>query len=388
MGKNTDLVHLGRDPMAQHGVVSIPVYHASTIVYPTIAAFKNRAAGDRKYRGVRYGAYGTPTTFALADTVAQLEGGVGGVVTSSGLAAATMALTAFLNSGDHLLMVDSVYTPTREFCNSVLVRLGVETTYYDPLIGADIAGLIRSNTRVVFTESPGSLTFEVQDIPAIAAAAHQRDALILLDNTWATPLFFKPFAHGVDISIQAATKYIAGGSDLVIGIITAAEEKYFRQLKDTTLAFGEIAAPDDCYQALKGMRSMGARLKQQQAAALDVARWLQDRSEVKRVLYPALEGNPGHHLWQRDFTGASSLFGVLLHETSEEAVARMVDNYRYFKIGASWGGFESLVIPADPAAYRTAPPWDESGYLLRYHIGLEDPQDLISDLTDGFKRLH
>jgi cystathionine beta-lyase len=388
MGKNTDLVHLGRDPMAQHGVVSIPVYHASTIVYPTIAAFKNRAAGDRKYRGVRYGAYGTPTTFALADTVAQLEGGVGGVVTSSGLAAATMALTAFLNSGDHLLMVDSVYTPTREFCNSVLVRWGVETTYYDPLIGTDIAGLIRSNTRVVFTESPGSLSFEVQDIPAIAAAAHQRDALILLDNTWATPLFFKPFAHGVDISIQAATKYIAGGSDLVIGIITAAEEKYFRQLKDTTLAFGEIAAPDDCYQALKGMRSMGARLKQQQAAALDVARWLQDRSEVKRVLYPALEGNPGHHLWQRDFTGASSLFGVLLHETSEEAVARMVDNYRYFKIGASWGGFESLVIPADPAAYRTAPPWDESGCLLRYHIGLEDPQDLISDLTDGFKRLH
>jgi cystathionine beta-lyase len=388
MGKNTDLVHLGRDPMAQHGVVSIPVYHASTIVYPTIAAFKNRAAGDRKYRGVRYGAYGTPTTFALADTVAQLEGGVGGVVTSSGLAAATMALTAFLNSGDHLLMVDSVYTPTREFCNSVLVRWGVETTYYDPLIGTDIAGLIRSNTRVVFTESPGSLTFEVQDIPAIAAAAHQRDALILLDNTWATPLFFKSFAHGVDISIQAATKYIAGGSDLVIGIITAAEEKYFRQLKDTTLAFGEIAAPDDCYQALKGMRSMGARLKQQQAAALDVARWLQDRSEVKRVLYPALEGNPGHHLWQRDFTGASSLFGVLLHETSEAAVARMVDNYRYFKIGASWGGFESLVIPADPAAYRTAPPWDESGCLLRYHIGLEDPQDLISDLTDGFKRLH
>jgi cystathionine beta-lyase len=388
MGKNTDLVHLGRDPMAQHGVVSIPVYHASTIVYPTIEAFKNRAGGDRKYRGVRYGAYGTPTTFALADTVAQLEGGVGGVVTSSGLAAAAMALTAFLNSGDHLLMVDSVYTPTREFCNSVLLRWGVETTYYDPLIGADIAGLIRSNTRVVFTESPGSLTFEVQDIPAIAAAAHQRDALILLDNTWATPLFFKPFAHGVDISIQAATKYIAGGSDLVIGIITAAEEKYFRQLKDTTLAFGEIAAPDDCYQALKGMRSMGARLKQQQAAALDVARWLQDRSEVKRVLYPALEGNPGHRLWQRDFTGASSLFGVLLHEPSEEAVARMVDNYRYFKIGASWGGFESLVIPADPAACRTAPPWDESGYLLRYHIGLEDPQDLISDLTDGFRRLH
>jgi cysteine-S-conjugate beta-lyase len=192
----------------------------------------------------------------------------------------------------------------------------------------------------------------------------------------------------VDISIQAATKYIAGGSDLVIGIITAAQEKHFRRLKDTTLAFGEIAAPDDCYQALKGMRSMGARLNQQQAAALDLARWLRDRSEVKRVLYPALAADPGHHLWKRDFTGASSLFGVLLQETSEEAVARMVDNYRYFKIGASWGGFESLVIPADPAACRTAQPWNESGFLLRYHIGLEDPQDLISDLADGFKRLN
>ena len=387
MSKNTDLVHLGRNPSAHHGVVNTPVYHASTIIYPTIEAFKHRAAGDRKYRGVRYGACGTPTTFALADTVAQLEGGVGGVVTSSGLAAATMALTAFLSSGDHLLMVDSVYTPTREFCNSVLARLGVETTYYDPLIGGNIAGLIRDNTRVAFTESPGSLTFEVQDIPAIAAAAHQRGVLILLDNTWATPLFFKPFAHGVDISIQAATKYIAGGSDLVIGIITAAEEQLFRRLKDTTLAFGEIAAPDDCYQALKGLRSMGARLKQQQAAALDVARWLQDRREVKQVLYPALEGDPGHHIWQRDFSGASSLFGVLLHQTSEEAVGRMVDNYRCFKIGASWGGFESLVIPAYPASFRTVPPWDESGYLLRYHIGLEDPQDLIADLADGFRRL-
>jgi cystathionine beta-lyase len=318
-----------------------------------------------------------------------------------------MALTAFLNSGDHLLMVDSVYTPTRDFCDSVLGRMGVETTYYDPLIGEGIAKLIRSETRVVFTESPGSLTFEVQDIPAIAAAAHQRDALILMDNTWATPLFFKPFEHGVDISIQAGTKYLSGGSDLVIGVITAAKESYFQKLKDTTLAFGEIAAPDDCYQTLRGMRSMGARLRQQQAVALDVARWLQARAEVKRVLYPALNGDPGYHLWQRDFTGASSLFGVLLHTESEgdftgasslfgvllhteseEAVARMVDNYRYFKIGASWGGFESLVVPADPAPYRTAVPWEASGYLLRYHIGLEDSKDLISDLAEGFQRLH
>jgi cystathionine beta-lyase len=389
MSQDTDLVHLGRDPKSQQGAVNLPVYRASTILYSNIAAFKNRAAGQRKYRGVCYGAYGTPTTFALADSVAELEGGVGGVVTSSGLSAVTMALTAFLKSGDHLLMVDSVYAPTRNFCDLVLGRMGVETTYYDPLIGEGIAELIRSKTRVVFTESPGSLTFEVQDIPAIAAAAHKKDVLVLMDNTWGTPLFFKSFEHGVDISIQAGTKYISGGSDLVIGIITASKESYFQKLKDTTMAFGEIASPDDCYQALRGMRSMGARLRQQQAAALDVVHWLQAQAEVKRVLCPALKGDPGYHLWRRDFTGASSLFGVLLHNTvSEKAVTRMVDKYRYFKIGASWGGFESLVIPADPATYRTAVPWEESGYLLRYHVGLEDPEDLISDLAEGFERLH
>ena len=388
MNDDTALVHLGRDPTAQHGIVNTPVYHASTVIYPTLDAFKNRSAGNRKYRGVRYGAYGTPTTFALADAVAHLEGGAGGVVTSSGLAAVTMALIAFLSSGDHLLMVDSAYRPTREFCDSVLRRLGVETTYYNPLIGGGIADVIRPTTKVVFTESPGSLTFEVQDIPAIAAAAHNRGALILMDNTWATPIFFKPFEHGVDVSIQAGTKYISGGSDLVIGIITARNQRYFRQLKDTAMAFGESAGPDDCYLALRGMRSMGARLRQQQAAALDISRYLQTRPEVKRVLYPALSGDPGHHLWQRDFSGASSLFGVLLHTASENAVARMVDNYRYFKIGASWGGFESLVVPADPAACRTAVPWKESGYLLRYHVGLENPKDLISDLTEGFRRLN
>ena len=387
MKDDTALVHLGRDPMLQHGVVNTPVYHASTILYSTVEEFKNRAAGECKYRGVRYGASGTPTTFALADAVAKIEGGVGGVVTSSGLASVTMALTAFLGSGDHLLMVDSAYSPTREFCDSVLRRLGVTTTYYDPLIGSRVAELIRSNTRVIFTESPGSLTFEVQDIPAIAEAAHKRDVLVLMDNTWATPLFFKPFEHGVDVSIQAGTKYISGGSDLVIGIVTAAEDVHFHQLKDTTLAFGEIAAPDDCYLALRGLRSMAARLRQQQAAALKIAQWLNASDKVKRVLYPALVEDPGHRLWKRDFTGAASLFGVVLQTSSESAMAKMVDGYRYFKIGASWGGFESLVVPADPAAYRTAVPWKEPGCLLRYHVGLEDPDDLISDLKAGFERL-
>jgi cystathionine beta-lyase len=388
MQDDTLIVHTAREPEQHSGVVNPPVYHASTILYPTLESYSRRADGEAKYHTVRYGAYGVPTTFALAEAVAALEGGHNAVVTSSGLAAVTLTLTAFVAQGDHILMVDSVYGPTREFCNTVLKRFGVATTYYDPLIGSNIADVIQANTRLVFTESPGSLTFEVQDIPAIAAAAHQRDVLVLLDNTWGTPLFFKPFTHGVDVSIQAATKYIAGHSDLVIGTITTRTENLFRRLKDTTMTFGDMAGPDDCYLTLRGLRSMGARLQRQQASGLQVAQWLQRRPEVKRVLYPPLPEDPGHALWQRDFTGACSLFGVILHTTSAKAVAHMVDHYRYFKIGSSWGGYESLVVPAYPANLRTAAPWTEPGFVLRYHVGLEDPEDLITDLEEGLKRLH
>ncbi|MBW1700285.1 MAG: cystathionine beta-lyase [Deltaproteobacteria bacterium] len=386
MKDDTIMVHVSRDPSRHYGIVNLPVYHASTVLYPTIKAFNNRI--KNKYRGVRYGASGTPTTFALADAVATLEGGAGAVVVSSGLAACTMALTAFLKQGDHILVTDSVYGPTRKFCDAVLKRFGVEITYYDPLIGGNISELIRENTRVVFTESPGSLTFEVQDIPAIAEAAHNSDVLVLMDNTWATPLFFKPFEHGVDISIQAGTKYIAGHSDLVIGIITARTEALFRKIKDTTLAYGDIAGPEDCFLALRGLRSMGARLRCQQEAGLRIAAWLKQRPEVKRVMHPALPDDPGHALWKRDFTGACSLFGVVFHTSSEKAISHMVDGYRFFKIGASWGGFESLVIPAELQKIRTAVPWTETGYVLRYHVGLEDPEDLIEDLKLGFDRLN
>ena len=360
---------------------------ASTVLYPTLEAFAKRGDGDAKYRGVRYGAYGTTNTLALTDAVAELEGGAGAVATSTGLSAVTLSLTALLGQGDHLLMTDSAYGPTRAFCDDVLARFGVETTYYDPLIGAGIAGLMRGNTRVVFTESPGSLTFEVQDIPAIADVAHRHDAMVLLDNTWSAGLFFKPFDHGVDVSIQAATKYIAGHSDAVIGIITARTEELFRRIKDTTMAFGDVAAPDTSYLALRGLRSMAARLRQHEKAGLQIAEWLRSRPEVKRVLYPALPDDPGHAIWKRDFTGACSLFGIVLHTSDEAAVARMVDAYRYFKIGASWGGFESLVIPAYPAQLRTAVPWTDPGFVLRYHVGLEAPEDLIADLEEGFGRL-
>jgi cystathionine beta-lyase len=388
MKDETRMVHSGRNPAQHQGIVNPPVYRASTILYPTLEQFKRRYEGDAKYRKIRYGAYGLPTTYALADTVAELEGGCGAAVTSSGLAAVTLAITAFVKQGDHVLMVDSVYSPTRQFCDSVLKRFGVQTTYYDPSIGGRIADSIRPETRLVFTESPGSLTFEVQDIPAISAAAHKRDVLVLMDNTWGTPLFFKPFEHGVDVSIQAGTKYIAGHSDLVIGIITAKTEDLFRKIKDATMGFGDIAGPEDCYLALRGLRSMGARLHRQQESALAVARWMQNRPEVKRVLYPPLPEDPGHLLWKRDFTGACSLFGVILRTDSEEAIARMLDQYRYFKIGASWGGYESLVMPANPEKIRTEVPWSEKGYMLRFHIGLEDIDDLITDLQDGFDRLN
>lgn len=387
MKDDSVLVHAGRDPLQNFGIVNPPVYRASTVLFPSVDAFRHRARGERRYRGVRYGALGTPTTFALADAVAQLEGGQGTVVVSSGLAAVTLALTALLSKGDHLLMADCVYGPTREFCDTILNRFGVQTTYYDPLMGADIATLLQPNTRVVFTESPGSMTFEVQDIPAIAAVAHAHDIMVIMDNTWATPLFFKPFDHGVDLSIQAGTKYIAGHSDLVIGLITARSERLFRQVKEIVNGFGDIAGPEECYLTLRGMRSMGARLRQQQAAVMEIVRWLQRRGEVKRVLYPPLAGDPGHRIWRRDFSGASSLFGLVLDTPSQTAVDQMVDGYRFFKIGASWGGFESLVIPANPRRIRTAVPWTETGMVLRYHVGLEDVGDLIADLDDGFQRL-
>lgn len=387
MKDDTLLIHSAKDPFRHYGIVNLPPYRASTVLFPTIDAFKGRGSGNDKYRSVRYGACGTPITFALADAVAELEGGCGAAVTSSGLAAVSMALCAFTGHGDHILVTDSVYSPTREFCNTVLKRYGIQTTYYDPLIGGAIGELIQSNTRLVFCESPGSLTFEVQDIAAIAAAARERDVTVLLDNTWATPLYFKPFAHGVDVSIQAGTKYISGHSDLVIGIITARTEALFRQIKDTTLAFGDIAGPDDCYLALRGLRSMGARLRQHRQSAMSVALWLKDRPEVNCVMYPPLPEDPGNALWQRDFSGASSLFGILLHTDDEAAVARMIEGYRFFKIGASWGGYESLVLPASPKRYRTAVLWTQTGYLLRFHVGLEDPQDLIADLEQGFERL-
>ncbi len=382
--RDTITAHAGRDPRRFDGVVNTPVYRASTVLFPDVESYQGRDPDD--YKAMRYGIYGTPTTFALEEAVARLEGGHAAVALPSGLAAIVAALAAFARSGAHILIADSVYQPTRNFCDRRLRPLGVDIEYYDPLVGAGIAGLIRPETTAVFCESPGSHTFEMQDIPAIAAAAHAKGIPVLADTTWGTPYFFRAFEHGVDISIHAGTKYISGHSDVMMGVVVT-NEQYWLKLRRAVADYGYCVSPDDCYLALRGLRTIGVRMRQQQQSALRIARWLQARPEVLRVLYPALEDDPGHAIWKRDFSGAASLFGIVLKPVSDQAVAVLIDSLALFGIGSSWGGFESLAIRADPGKYRTASKWDPGGPLLRLHIGLEDADDLIADLEQGLAKM-
>ena len=379
------LVEQGRHPDEHSGAVNVPPYRASTFVFPSVSDLDATRAGT--YAGYRYARADTPTSEAFQTAIAELEGGAGAVVASSGLAAIVNALTAVLGTNDHVLVADCVYGPTRRFCDRVLTRFGVSVTYFDPAIGAAISQLIRPETRAVFTESPGSLTLEVQDIPAIAEAAHEAGAVLINDNTWATPLHFKSFAHGVDMSVHSATKYIGGHADLLLGV-TVANERCLPMVRANAANFGTCAGPDDLFLALRGLRTLSARLERHQRNAMKVAEWLQGRPEVSRIIYPALPGDSGYEIWQRDFTGACGLLSIVLApETSNDAVAAMVDGLELFAIGASWGGFESLILPADPTRIRTATQWPAQGPLLRLHIGLEDPGDLIADLEAGFARL-
>jgi cystathionine beta-lyase len=376
----TRLAHAGREPARQHGFVNTPIYRGSTVLFPTLACLE---ANDQDFT---YGRLGTPTVKALEEAIAELEGGQRTLLTPSGLSAIATSLMAFVAAGDEVLISDSVYRPTRRFCDHVLKRLGVKTIYYDPLIGAGIDKLITKKTRVVFTESPGSQTFEVQDVPAIAKAAHASGAVVILDNTWATPLYFKPFAHGVDVSIQAATKYIVGHADAMLGAITATGEAA-RAVAKAHEDLGLCPGPEDVYLGLRGLRSLGVRLERHQKSGLELARWLGERPEVARVIHPALPSDPGHALWRRDFTGASGLFSIVLKPVSQERLAAMLDGLSLFGMGYSWGGFESLILPFDPAVYRTATTWRGEGPALRLHVGLEDVGDLKADLEAGFARL-
>jgi len=386
--RDTRIVHAGRHPEANHGIVNPPVYHASTVLFDSVADLldtrRDRASGE--FVGFTYGREGTPTTRALEEAMTELEGGYRAVVTSCGLGAIAASLMAFLSAGDHLLMVDSVYGPARAFAAETLAKFGVDVEFFDALLGADLIARFRPNTRVVYLESPCSLTFEIPDVPAIATACRARGIRCIMDNTWATPLFFQPLKHGCDVSIHAATKYISGHSDLMLGVAVCTEGA-FVPVKKTASGAGYCGGPDDVYMALRGMRTLALRMRRHQETATRLAQWLQARPEVARVMYPALPDDPGHELWRRDFHGASGLFGVVLHPCSTTQFAAMLDHMRLFKLGYSWGGFESLAVPTYPATLRSARPWTEPGPSLRLHAGLEDAEDLIADLSDGFARL-
>ena len=380
----TRLVHAGRAPHRNHGAVNPPVYRASTILQPTLDAWE--AAGKPGYDGYLYGRFGTPTSRSLEDAIAELYGADDAVAVSSGLAAISVGLMTHTKAGDHVLVTDSAYYPCRKLCDGILRKYGVEVTYYDPTIGAGIAGLIRPETRLIVTESPGSVTFEVQDIPAIVAAAHAQGVKVMTDNTWATALYFNPFDHGVDLVVEAATKYVSGHSDLMMGLVMSRGPDA-RLARATAQALGNCSGADDLYLAQRGLRTMAVRLARCQETGLALARWLQPRPEVARVLHPALPDDPGHAIWRRDFRGASGLFSFVLHPVERPALAAFLDGLTLFGMGASWGGYESLIMPNDPRAIRTATSWNMPGRLLRIHAGLEDPADLIADLEAGFQRL-
>jgi cystathionine beta-lyase len=378
---DTKLVNGGRRPEWTGGIVNPPVWRASTILFDSVEQM--RAAYPPEDGRLHYGRNGTPTQWALAQALTELEPGAEGTrLYPSGVAAITTALLTVLKAGDELLMVDSVYAPTRGFCDGVLRRMGIPTRYYDPLVGAGIAEMIGPATRAIFMESPGSLTFEVQDVPGICAVARQRGLVTLLDNTWATPLLFPAIAAGVDLSILACTKYVVGHSDVMLGSVTSTSE-HWRALCETSRMLGQHASPDDAWLGSRGLRTLGVRLRQHEASALRIARWLQEQPQVARVLHPALPDCPGHEYWRRDFRGASGLFAFVLNGGGEAERASFVDGLRHFGIGYSWGGFESLALPIDPARVRTLVPPPQEGPMVRLQIGLEDPDDLIEDLAVG-----
>jgi cystathionine beta-lyase len=377
----TLLTHAGSNPKEFHGVVNTPVHRASTIVFNTYAEFENISKAP-----FSYGRSGTPTSASFEEAVAALEGAAGSVSVSSGLSAITIALMSFSKAGDHVLVSDNVYGPSRKFCREILTKYGVEVEFYPPLIGAGIEKLFRKNTRALFMEAPGSLTFEIGDIGAMVRAAKAKSITTIMDNSWATPLLFKPLDNGIDVSLMSATKYISGHSDVILGVVSGTADTY-PQLRKTALQLGVCAGSEELYLGLRGLRTLEVRMKEHQSRALEMAHWLEQQPAVKRVLHPALPSCPGHDNWKKYFKGSSGTFGIILKETDKTKIAKMLDGFVYFHMGASWGGYESLCFPVQPKSDRTAEPWTEDGFSLRLHIGFEDIDDLKAELSDGFKRL-
>ncbi|OBS97121.1 cystathionine beta-lyase [Vibrio tasmaniensis] len=385
--KTTKLITAGRDKKWTNGVVNPPVQRASTVVFNTVEE-KRKATVNRANKTLFYGRRGTTTHFAFQDAMVEVEGGAGCALYPCGTAAISNAILSFVETGDHILMVDTCYEPTRDFCDTIMKKMGVETTYYEPTIGEGIRDLIKPNTKVLFTESPGSVTMEVQDVPTLARIAHKHDIIVMLDNTWAAGVNFSPFDFGVDISIQAATKYIVGHSDVMLGTAVA-NEKCWDQLREQSYLMGQCVSPDDAYLGLRGIRTLDVRLRQHAESSLKVAKWLETRPEVDHVRHPALESCPGHEFFKRDFTGGNGLFSFVLKNSNPQATTALLDGMTHFSMGYSWGGFESLILANEPSSFnslRTVANPNFEGTLIRVHIGLEDVDDLIADLEAGLER--
>lgn len=386
-GKQTKFVTAGRDKKWTNGVVNPPVQRASTVVFDTVAE-KHHAMVNRANKTLFYGRRGTHTHFAFQDAMVEIEGGAGCALFPCGTAAISNAILSFVETGDHILMVDTCYEPTRDFCNTIMKKMGVSTTYFDPMIGEEIESLIQPNTKLLFLESPGSITMEVQDVPTLAEIAHKHDIIVMLDNTWSAGVHFSPFEHGVDISIQAATKYIVGHSDVMLGTAVA-NEKHWDQLREQSYLMGQCVSPDDAYLGLRGIRTLDVRLKQHAQNSLKVAEWLANRPEVDHVRHPALDTCPGHEFFARDFTGGNGLFSFVLKTSYPRATTALLDGMTHFSMGYSWGGFESLILANEPKSFnslRTVANPNFTGTLIRVHIGLEDVDDLLADLEAGFQR--
>lgn len=386
-GKKTQLVNAGRSKKWTNGVVNPPIQRASTVVFDSVAE-KNHATVNRANKTLFYGRRGTHTHFAFQEAMVEIEGGVGCALFPCGAAAIANSILSFVQTGDHILMVDTCYEPTRDFCEKIMKKMGIETTYYPPTIGEGIRALIQPNTKVLFTESPGSITMEVQDIPTLARVAHEHDIIVMLDNTWAAGVNFSPFEHGVDISIQAATKYIVGHSDVMLGTAIA-NEKCWDQLREQSYLMGQCVSPDDAYLGLRGLRTLDVRLRQHAQNSLAIAHWLAEQPEVDHVRHPALETCPGHEFYQRDFTGGNGLFSFVLKSSDIKATTALLDGMQHFSMGFSWGGFESLILANEPKSFdslRTVAHPHFAGTLIRVHIGLEDVDDLIADLKAGLER--
>ncbi|MEZ9396990.1 cystathionine beta-lyase [Vibrio splendidus] len=385
--KTTKLITAGRDKKWTNGVVNPPVQRASTVVFNSVEE-KRKATINRANKTLFYGRRGTNTHFAFQDAMVEVEGGAGCALYPCGTAAISNAILSFVETGDHILMVDTCYEPTRDFCDTIMKKMGVETTYYEPTIGEGIQDLIKPNTKVLFTESPGSVTMEVQDVPTLARIAHEHDIVVMLDNTWAAGVNFSPFDFGVDISIQAATKYIVGHSDVMLGTAVA-NEKCWDQLREQSYLMGQCVSPDDAYLALRGIRTLDVRLRQHAESSLKVAKWLETRPEIDHVRHPALESCPGHEFFKRDFTGGNGLFSFVLKNSNPQATTALLDGMTHFSMGYSWGGFESLILANEPSSFnslRTIANPNFEGTLIRVHIGLEDVDDLIADIEAGLER--